>query len=88
MFVEGEPYPVIDLCERGIRFLSSKEEGFEIGETVQGVVHFADGTTIQIEGKVMRVQDRHAVLHLGTPISPAKVLQEQRYLLRHFPGYE
>lgn len=86
--VGGESFAVIDLCEMGIRFLHSGTEGFKIGENVQGVVHFADGSSVEIQGSVMRVQDRQTVLHLGVPISPAKVLQEQRYLLKHFPGYE
>lgn len=83
-----ESFPVADLCERGIRFLHSGAQRFKMGEEVQAVVHFADGSSVEIRGSVMRVQDKQAVLHLGVPISPAKVLQEQRYLLKRFPGYE
>ncbi len=83
-----ESFAVIDLCERGIRFLHSGALGFKMGEEVQATVHFADGSSVEIQGSVMRVQDNQTVLHLGVPISPAKVLQEQRYLLKHFPGYE
>ncbi len=88
LMVAGESCPVVDLCERGIRFQYLGARGFKMGETVHGVVLFADGTSLSIEGTVMRVQGKQAVLHLGTPISHAKVLQQQRYLLMHFPGYE
>jgi len=86
--VGEESFAVIDLCERGIRFLYCGAQGFKIGEELQAVVHFADGSSAEIQGSVMRVQGNQTVLHLRVPISPAKVLQEQRYLLKHFPGYE
>lgn len=86
--VGEESFAVVDLCERGIRFLHSEAPGFKIGQNVQAVVHFADGSSLEVQGSVMRVHDKQTVIHLGVPISPAKVLQEQRYLLKYFPGYE
>lgn len=86
--VGEDSFAVVDLCERGIRFLHSGAQGFKIGENLQAVVHFADGSGVEIQGSVMRVQDNQTVLHLGVPISASKVLQEQRYLLKHFPRYD
>lgn len=83
-----ESFAVADLCERGVSFIHRGAHGFKIGENVQAVVHFADGTSVEIPGSVMRVQGNQTVLHLSVPISHARMLQEQRYLLKHFPGYQ
>jgi hypothetical protein len=86
--VDGRSHPVVDLCERGVRFLHPKAEELSLGWRLQGLLHFGDGTTMEVEGEVMRVEFNQAVLHLGTPISPARILKEQRYLLSRFPRYE
>lgn len=80
-------YWVVDMCERGLRFLHPQADSLEVGQTVRGTVLFADGSSMAVEGEVMRVGTGEAVLHLAVPVPAARILQEQRHLISRFPGY-
>lgn len=80
-------FPVLDLCERGLRFLHPDPDSLQLGQTIRGRVSFGDGTSMVVEGEVMRTGRSEAVLHLAIRIPPARILQEQRHLIGRFPGY-
>ena len=73
-------FRIVDISERGIRFVNDINARF--AEWVRGVIIFQDGVSLEIEGKIVREHgDELAVQIVIAPIPPARVLQEQRYLI-------
>ena len=73
-------FPVMDISEKGIRFLNDKQAKF--ADWVKGVLTFHDGDALEFEGKI--VWERGGELGVQivvTPIPPARVFAEQRYLV-------
>lgn len=78
-------YAVIDACESGIRYQLGTIRP-SVGSRVAGTVLFRRGARVKVEGTVVRVVDGYAAVHLDPPGIPLKImLDEQRFLLRHYP---
>jgi hypothetical protein len=73
-------FEVVDISERGVRFLN--EESIQFADWVRGIVIFRDGVTIDFEGKIVwEYGGKLGLQIIITPIPPARILQEQRYLI-------
>lgn len=46
--------PVLDVSERGFRYLPKPGHAPEVGDVIQGTIHFRHGVTVDIEGPVNR----------------------------------
>lgn len=82
-----ESFPVVDLCERGIRFMKKDNTPLPLGQVLKATITFAHKRTMELVGEILRVQGNDAVIFLATPIPPGAILEEQRYLLKNFPGF-
>jgi hypothetical protein len=78
----GGLFEVMDLSERGICFERSLSFRPMLNSTVSGRVQFKDGSFVDIEGRVVRIQTSPYVcaLKLTREIPLAKVMDEQRRL--------
>ena len=83
---DGKSFPVIDLSARGVRYLGSGSPLPPPYATINGILRFRRGNKVNIEAVVLRVQNEEVVLHLLKREIPFAVLMdEQRYLLLHYP---
>ena len=88
LVVQGVPFDVVDISERGIRFRLGQTTAPEPGFEVQGDVRFKRGDSITIRGTVLRVHDGEVAARLEEGIPLRVIMEEQRFLLaRHrLPG--
>lgn len=79
---------VVDCSEKGLRFRLPDGPAPEVGTAVQGTLVFRRGTTVDVEGEVVRIQDGEAAVHLterGVPF--AQIWSEQRWLRSRYPDH-
>jgi hypothetical protein len=86
-FVEsGLTHRVVDIGEGGFRYAPSQGPTPQVGSVVTGVIEFAEGEPLELEGIVVRVQGGEVAVHCAQRAIPlAVVLREQRYVRRHYP---
>jgi len=81
--IKSREFEVINLSEKGIRFLLDKQ--IEFTKWVRGRVTFQDGESLEVEGKIIwKKPDEIALSLLIIPIPYERVLKEQRYLINRF----
>ncbi len=68
--IEGKTFPILDICERGLRIQTPPSIGFVDGETVDMTIRFADGDELARSGTIVRMQDTH-VVSVGILLSEA-----------------
>ncbi|MDR3416071.1 MAG: PilZ domain-containing protein [Nevskia sp.] len=83
----GGTLPVIDISERGVRFVRDQPILDHIGETVVATVQFRSGMTAEVEGKIVRVGERDVALELEPGISFRIIVREQRLLIEMSPYF-
>jgi PilZ domain len=81
LLVHGITFDVVDISERGIRFLLGQAQRPEPGFELQGVVRFKRGDTATIRGTVLRVIDGEVASYLDEGFPLRVIMEEQRYLL-------
>lgn len=87
LILDNRAFDVTELAEGGMRFLHRESIATETGEAVVGQVRFRDGSRTEICGTVLRgSHPGEAVVADLEGISMAKMMDEQRYLAKRFPG--
>jgi hypothetical protein len=82
----GRRYPVADLSEGGMRIRLDGGPEPKVGDTLQGTLKFAQGDTIEVRGRVLRVDDGNIAVRLDAGVPFKVILDEQRYLRDHHRG--
>ncbi|MBM4250812.1 MAG: PilZ domain-containing protein [Deltaproteobacteria bacterium] len=79
-------YKVLDVSERGIRFLLPAQHGHIENQVVKGTLVFRSGKRVAIEGKIIRIMPLELTcsLHLKRSIPLAYIMEEQRILLQKY----
>lgn len=83
-------FSVLDVSEHALRFdLRRHSRPVVPEEPVSGYLRLAHGVDHRFEGKVLRVDERAAVILLGEPfrIDLSAIFREQRYLRSKFPNW-
>jgi hypothetical protein len=78
--IRGIQYPIIDICEVGIRFFNPERQRLP-GDIFQAVVTLHDNDPVQIVGRIIRIADEEAAMIMtirGIPYR--KIISEQAYL--------
>ena len=75
---------VINLSERGVLIRISQSEKTKVGETLAMTIEFADTSTIDVEGCVLRRDAEAMVLHLNTRIPLGVIVEQQRQLIAKY----
>jgi hypothetical protein len=74
-------YEVIDISERGIRFLYTNGM---VENPVNGLIHLHSSEPLEFTAKIIRVQDNQICLMLDEPIPLGILAKEQRYLFNKY----
>jgi len=77
---------VRELSEGGLRFASDMPDEFRVGDIIQGRITFRDKESIPVEGKVLRLADDEIIVQLSRGIPLRRMVEEQKYLIKQFPG--
>src|SRR4051812_27835552 len=77
-------YDVAELSETGVRLVFGGA-GPAVGAAVSGYIRFHDGRATRFQGVVLRHEGGEAVLRLAVGVDLARMLAEQRHLLRIYP---
>lgn len=72
-------FEVLDISEKGIRFLNDQNVHFRA--TVQGELVFSDGEAVSIEGQIVREKGSQLSLKLSEAIPFKSVVKEQRRII-------
>ena len=86
LLVNGEHRDVIDVCELGLRYYAAEDEQRQLGDEIEGIVHFRRGEEVRVLGTVVRVIEREVAVRLRVGIPLRVVLDEQRYLRERHRG--
>jgi hypothetical protein len=82
----GKSYEVIDICEKGVKFLLGKYREFKPGLDIQFTIDFHDDS-LDLAGKILRVDENTAVIYLEETIPLGRIIKEQRYVRDMYPDY-
>ena len=63
--IDGREYKILDISREGIRIEVDKKASF--AQQIEGTVVFSDGTTQQIKGGIVWMQDGEIGLKLAAP---------------------
>ncbi len=80
--IRGKSFPIMDICEIGIRFYNPEQNKLP-GDIFQAVVTLHDDEPFNIIGRIIRVADAEAAMMItirGIPYK--KIIAEQAYLRR------
>ncbi len=81
----GNTFEVINISEKGIKILCTQCSGFKIDVAVQFTLTFRDNKSFSLEGKILQIYKRAAVISLTKNIPLERIIQEQRYILANYP---
>ncbi len=79
LVITRDEFEVIDISEQGIRF--------SFGPVLSEMVTFHDGESVNLKGKLLRTQDSEVVTQFVKGIPSERIIKEQRYLMKKYPGY-
>jgi hypothetical protein len=77
---------VVELSERGLRFVAVAQQP-GAGRPLAGVLRFADGTELLVEGTVSRFVAGSVAMRLTRGVSLGRMLAEQRRIIRNYPDF-
>ena len=75
---------VVDISRRGIRFLNP--EKLKLADWIGATVVLHDGSTHEIEGKIVWTEDHLLGVHLLNPLPHEQILNEECYLIQEGTG--
>ena len=71
---------VVELSERGVRFLYEGTRPLRKGAELQVTIIFYDGAAFQFSGNLLRVEKKDVILHFSGCLPPTRIVEEQKYL--------
>jgi len=73
-------YEVIDISEKGIKFFCKKLYELKSNIEVEFKITFHDNESLNLKGKILRVDEHTVVIYLREAIPFGRIVQEQRYV--------
>ncbi|MEQ8171544.1 MAG: PilZ domain-containing protein [Candidatus Eremiobacterota bacterium] len=86
IILDNKSYQVIDISEGGIKFFSPVTI-FKINQYIKGTITFHDGEVLEVEGHVLRLQNKRIIILLDIKIPLQRILKEQRFLIKKYAGF-
>lgn len=78
-------FEIVDVSEKGVRFLYHKKEKIELNKYMIAVIRFRDGESYEVAGRVVRHEDDKIALQLERGIPYRRIIDEQRMLAQKYP---
>jgi hypothetical protein len=72
---------VIELSERGVRFLYEGTRPLSMGSELNVTIIFYDGAAFEFSGDLLRVEGKDVILRFSGSLPLSRIMQEQRYLM-------
>ncbi len=66
--IAGSAFPVLDICERGLRIHTSPSMGFVEGAMIDATIRLGDRDAVALSGTVVQQQGPHAGIFLAKAI--------------------
>ncbi len=85
--IRNSEYETIDISERGIRFSCKEINEFQTGIELEVSITFHNGEYLDLEGEILRTDEKVAVLRLSKSIPFKRIVAEQRYIKLNYPEY-
>ena len=85
LVINNKQYEVIDISEKGVRFLHQGTCTLQPGSETRIKITFHNGVSLDIKCKVLRFNDTAAILSLLQDIPFEIIIEEQRYIKKSFP---
>jgi hypothetical protein len=85
--VDGRSYGVTELSEGGLRLIAGPSGRLAPAWSVRGELMLAVGSTIEIQGTVLRIDDAHVIVRLDLGPTFKDMVAEQRYVAQRFPDW-
>ncbi len=80
-------YEVIDVSEHGVRFSGNKINQLVAEMEVPATITFNDGSSLKINGRILRVDEKVVVMYIPESIPFVKIVAEQRFIKMNYPEY-
>ncbi len=80
-------FEVIDVSEHGIRFSGNKINQLQSEMDVPATITFSDGSSLKVHGRILRVDEKVAVMYIPENIPFVKIVAEQRFIRMNYPEY-
>ncbi len=85
--LNGNKFPVLDISEKGVRFVRTNKGWTPEVQRVKGAITFHDEQSYFLTGSIVRQEDNQVALYLDEGLPFKRVMAEQQYLIRRFIGY-
>ena len=73
-------YEIVDCSEAGLRYLLNGAKPPSLSTVIHGRIRFATESTGDLSGFVLRASKDHVAIRFAKRLSPAIILNEQRWL--------
>jgi len=84
LITDDQQFQVVEVAERGIKFVIAATDRSKLGPVVHGRVRFRNGRVLPVNGAILRMESELAVLELDRSI-PIKIIREEEiFLIRHY----
>ena len=83
ILINDRSYPVINLCEGGVKFAAKKKD-LEEKKDHEAVIVFYNSDKTEVIGKVIRSERNAVVLPLSEGVPLQQIMPEQRFLLNKY----
>ena len=83
---EDNENDVVELSERGVRFLYEGTRPLSKGLELHVTIIFYDGTTFQFAGELLRAEKKDVILRFSRNLPLSRIMKEQRYLITRTVG--
>lgn len=83
----GRKFDVVDISERGLKLDVMGDPDLAVGMHVTGTVVFRDGTTVYVEGDILRIDPDGTAIELAKSINVGSLLREQAFIRNKFPMF-
>jgi hypothetical protein len=77
---------VVELSERGVRFLYEGTRQLSKGLKLRVTVIFYDGEAFQFAGELLRVEEKDVILRFSGSLPLSRIIKEQIYLITRTIG--
>jgi hypothetical protein len=84
MGLEGD---IVELSERGVRFICKGESILSEGSHLEVTITFHDGDSFELKGEILKVTNKDVIVRFIDWLPLIRIIKEQIYLRNHFVGH-
>ena len=82
LVMDFQDYEIEDVSEYGVKFKIDDDLTFMVDDTVMATIAFPDGKEFDLIGRIVRVEQGYAGLHLDAPLPLELIRTEAQYVIK------